>query len=99
MERTDEEEDTQESARRGAWQVRRSRAQRGQAAGQSGKWPQGRPGQKPQEGHSGAPQCTSAAPWASEELVNRVMMLIRARYGEWAIGRGERGIRYRAVVQ
>jgi hypothetical protein len=31
--------------------------------------------------------------------VNRVMMLIRARYGEWAIGRGDRGIRYRAVVQ
>jgi hypothetical protein len=42
---------------------------------------------------------TSAAPCASEELVNRVMMLIRARYGEWAIGRGDRGLRYRAVVQ
>ncbi len=95
----DEEGDAQESSRRGAWQVGRSRAQRGQAASQSGKWPQGRLGQKPQEGHSGAPQCTPTAPWASEELVNRAMMLIRARYGEWAIGRGERGIRYRAVVQ
>ena len=99
MERIDEEGEKQESSRRGAGQVRRSRAQRGQAAGQPGKWPQGRPGQKPQEGHSGAPQCTPTAPWASEELVNRVMMLIRARYGEWAIGRGDRGIRYRAVVQ
>ena len=99
MERTDEEGDTQESSRRGAGQVRRAGAQRGQTAGEQGKWPQGRLGQKPQEGHSGAPQCTSAAPYASEELVNRVMMLIRARYGEWAIGRGDRGIRYRAVVQ
>jgi len=99
MERTDEEGDTQESSRRGAGQVRRAGAQRGQAAGQSGKWPQGRPSQKPQEGQSGALQCTSAAPWASEELVIKVMMLILARHGEWAIGRGDRGIRYRAVVQ
>jgi hypothetical protein len=99
MERIDEAWDTQESSRRGAGQVRRAGAQRCQAAGEPGKWPQGRLGQKPQEGHSGAPQCTSAAPCASEELVNRVMMLIRARYGEWAIGRGDSGIRYRAVVQ
>src|SRR6266849_2561136 len=99
MERIDEAGDTQESSRRGAGQVRRAGAQRSQAAGEPGKWPQGRLGQKPQEGHSVAPQCTSAAPYASEELVNRVMMLIRARYGEWAIGRGDRGIRYRAVVQ
>ena len=99
MERIDEEGDTQKSSRRGAGQVRRPRAQRGQAAGQPGKWPQGRPGQKPQEGHSGAPQCTPTAPWTSEELVNRVMVLICARHGAWAIGRGDRGIRYRAVVQ
>ena len=26
-------------------------------------------------------------------------VLIRARHGEWAIGRGDRGIRYRAAVQ
>jgi hypothetical protein len=39
--------------------------------------------QKLQEGHGGAPQCTPTASWASEELVNRVMMLIRARHGEW----------------
>jgi hypothetical protein len=34
-------------------------------------WSQGWPGQKPQEGHGGAPQCTPTASWASEELVNR----------------------------
>ena len=99
MERIDEEGDTQESSCRGVGQVRRARAQRGQAAGQSGKWPQGWLGQKPQEGRGGAPQCTPIASWASEESVNRVMTLIRARHGEWAIGRGDSGIRYRAAVQ
>src|SRR6266851_6888317 len=74
MERIDEAWDTQESSRRGAGQVRRAGAQRCQAAGEPGKWPQGRLGQKPQEGHGGAPQCTPTASWASEELVNRVMM-------------------------
>jgi hypothetical protein len=97
MERMDEE--AEESSRRGAGQVRRARAQRSQATVQPGKWPQGRPGQKPQEDHRGAPQRAAPASWASEELVNKVMMLIRARYGAWAIGRGDRGIRYRAVVQ
>ncbi len=72
MERIDEEGETQESSRRGAGQVRRAGSQRGQTAGQPGKWPQGRPGQKPQEDNRGAPQCTSATPWASEELVNTV---------------------------
>jgi hypothetical protein len=28
-----------------------------------------------------------------------VMTVIRARHGEWAIGRGDSGIRYRAAVQ
>src|SRR5260370_8125633 len=94
MERIDEAWDTQESSRRGAGQVRRASSERGQTAGEPGKWPQGRLGQKPQEGHGGAPQCTP-----SEELVNRVMMLIRARHGEWAIGRGDSGIRYRPPLQ
>jgi hypothetical protein len=31
--------------------------------------------------------------------VNRVMTLIWARHGEWAIGRGDSGIRYRVLVQ
>jgi hypothetical protein len=99
MERIDEAGDTQKSSRRGVGQVRRARAQRGQTAGESGKWPQGRPGQKPQEDHGGAPQCTPSASWPSEELMNKVMTVIRARHGEWAIGRGDSGIRYRAAVQ
>ena len=99
MELENEEKKAQESSRRGAGTIRRLGAQRGQAAGQSRKRPQGRFGQKPQEDHRGAPQCAPPASWASEELVNRVMTVIRARHGEWAIGRGDRGIRYRAVVQ
>jgi hypothetical protein len=94
MERSDEEGETQESSRRGAGQVGRISAQRGQAAGQPGKWPQGRPGQKPQEDHRGAPQRTPPPARRPEELVNTVMALIRARYGEFAIGRGPCGIRY-----
>jgi len=95
----DEEAKAQESSRRGAGSLRRARAQRIQAASQPGKWPQGRPSQKPQEDHFGAPQCPSTTPWTSEELVNMVLMLIRARHGEWSIGRGVRGIRYRAHTQ
>src|SRR5260370_34903010 len=98
MERIDEACDTQESSRRGAGQVRRAGSERGQTAGEPGKWPQGRLGQKPQEGHGGAPQCTPTASWASEGLGNRVRMLIRARHGESAIGRADAGIRYCAVV-
>jgi hypothetical protein len=94
MERIDEEEETHESSRRGAWQVRRSCAQRGQAAGQSEKRPQGWLGQKSQEDHRGAPQRATPSAWTSEEVVNTVIALIRARYGECAIGRGDRGIRY-----
>ena len=91
--------DAQKSSRRGVGQVGRAGAQRGETAGESGKWPQGRFDQEPQEGHRGAPQCTPTASWASEELVNRVITVIRARHGEWAIGRGDGGIRYRAIVQ
>jgi hypothetical protein len=89
----------EESARGGARALGWFDPQRGQKARKQTKRPQGWPGQKPQEGHGGAPQCTPTASWASEELVNRVMMLIRARYGELAIGRGDGGIRYCAVVQ
>jgi hypothetical protein len=99
MERMDEEAKAQESSRRGAGSLGRARAQRSQTASQPRKWPQGRPGQKPQEDHCGALQCPSTTPWTSEELVNMVLMLIRARHGEWSIGRGDRGIRYRAHAQ
>ena|ERR1700732_1310976 len=94
MERIDEAGDTQESTRRSAWPVRRSRAQRGQAAGQSGKWPQGWFGQKSGEDYRGTAQRTASPAGRSEEVVNTVIALIRARYGEAAIGRGDHGIRY-----
>ena len=44
-----DEEATQESSRRGARQIRRFSPKRCQKAGQPREWPQGRPGQKPQE--------------------------------------------------
>ena len=94
MERIDEAGDTQESSRCSAWPVRRSRAQRGQAAGQSRKWPQGRLGQKSGEDYRGTVQRTASSAGTSEEVVNTVIALIRVRYGEAAIGRGDRGIRY-----
>ncbi len=94
MERMDEETKSQESSRRGSGQVRWTRAQRGDATGQSGKWPQGRLGQKPGEDYRGTAQRKATTARASEEVVNMVIALIRARYGESAIGRGDRGIRY-----
>ena len=94
MERMDEETQRQESPRRGAGQVRWTRAQRGQAAGQSRKWPQGWLGQKPGEDYRGPAQRTATPAGTAEEVVNTVIALIRARYGESAIGRGDRGIRY-----
>src|SRR5208283_4971454 len=94
MERMDEAGDTQESSRRSAWPARRSRAQRGQAASQSGKWPQGWLGQKPDEDYRGPAQRAASPAGTAKEVVNLVIALIRARYGQAAIGRGDRGIRY-----
>ena len=94
MEWIHEAGDTQESSRRSAGPVRRSRAQRGQAAGQSRKWPQGGVGQKSGEDCGRSAQRTASPARTSEEVVNTAIALIRARYGESAIGRGERGLRY-----
>jgi hypothetical protein len=94
MERIDEAGDPQESSRRSAWPIRRSRVQRGQAAGQSGKWPQGWLGQKSGEDYRGTTQRTASPAGTAEEVVNSVIALICARYGEAAIGRGDHGIRY-----
>jgi hypothetical protein len=43
------EDATQESSRRGPRQVGWVSPERGQKAGEPRKWPQGRPGQKPQD--------------------------------------------------
>ena len=97
MERTDEEGDTQESSRRGAGQVRRAGAQRGQAAGQSGKWPQGRPGQKPQEENRCPAQRAASSTRSPQELIETVIASIRARFGDYAIGLRDHGIRFVGV--
>jgi hypothetical protein len=91
------EEATQESSRSGARQVRRLSPERGQKTGQPRKWPQGRPGQEPQEENCcPAKRSTPAAGEAPEELVNAAIALIRARFGRRAIGLGYGGIRYLA---
>ena|SRR5208283_536457 len=94
MERMDEETKRQESSRGGAGQVRWARPQRGQAAGQPGKWPQGRFGQKPQEENRRPAQRATAAPRSSKSLIETVIASICARFGDHAIGLGDCGIRF-----
>jgi hypothetical protein len=94
MERGHEEAKTQKSPRRGSWQVGWASAQRGQAAGQPRKWPQGRPGQKPQEESRSPAQRAATAARSPEELIETVIASIRARFGDWAIGLGDHGIRF-----
>ncbi len=95
MERSHEEKAaTQESARSGARAVGWTGPQRGQAASQPAKWPQGRSGQKPQEDHCGAAQCAPATAWTAQEGLNSLVEKICARFGNCAIGRGDGGIRY-----
>jgi hypothetical protein len=73
-----------------------SSPERGQKAGQPRKWPQGRPGQKPQEENCLAPQCSTATTGTPEEGVSVAVASIRARFGYRAIGLGYGGIRYSA---
>ena len=92
MERIDEGA-TQESSRGGSWQVRWAGAERGQAGCQPRKRPQGRPGQKPQEDNRSAAQRAASAARSPEEIIETVIAAIRARFGDWAIGLGDHGIR------
>jgi hypothetical protein len=94
MERVDEETERQESSCRGFGQVGWARAQRGQAAGQQRKWTQGRFGQKPQEENRRPSQRATSAPRSPEKLLEVVIASICARFGDFAIGRGDCGIRY-----
>jgi hypothetical protein len=99
MERIHEEKaDAQECSRGGAWQIRRAGAQRSQAAGQPREWPQERPALPSQEDIRRAAQRPPTAVRSSQEVVNAVIALIRARFGDVAIGLGELGIRYRAAA-
>ena len=92
MGRADEEAKTQKSSRGGSWQVGWVGPQRGQTVGQPRKWPQGRPGQKPQEESRSPAQRAATAPRSPEELIETVIASIRARFGDWAIGLGDHGI-------
>ena len=92
MERGDEEA-TQESSRCCPRQARRIGAQRSQTAGQPRKWPQGWPGQEPQENCCRPAQCATSPPWP-QEVIEIVIASIRARFGDGAIGLGDNGIRF-----
>ena len=67
-----------------------------QTAGQPRKWPQGWPGQKPQEETCSPAQCSTAATRTAQEGVNAAITSIRARFGDYAIGLGYSGIRFAA---
>ena len=51
-------------------------------------------GQKPQEETRGPAQRAATAARSPEELIETVIASIRARFGDCAIGLGDRGIRY-----
>jgi hypothetical protein len=95
VERGDEEA-AQESTRRGPRQAGWFGPERGQTAGQPRKWPQGWPGQKPQEETCSPAQCSTAATRTAQEGVNAAIASIRARFGDYAIGLGYSGIRFAA---
>ncbi len=93
MEWDNEEAKRQEFARGGAWPARRPRPQRGQTARQPRKWSQGRTGQKPQEENRRPPQRAASAAGSRKEVIDTVIAAICARFGDRAIGLGERGFR------
>jgi hypothetical protein len=94
----EEKAKAQECSHGGAWQVRQAAAQRGQAAGQPRERPQERPGLQSQEDIHRAAQHPPTAVRSSQEVVNAIIALIRARFGDVVIGLGEFGIRYRAAA-
>ena len=93
MERYGEQTEKEESSRSGARSAGRIGLQRSQEASEQRKWPQGRIGQKPQENFGRPAQCTPATAWTPQRL-NLLIETIRARFGNYTIGRGDGGIRY-----
>jgi hypothetical protein len=87
------EEATKESARGGAWPAGRIGTERGKAARQPQKWPQGWSGQKPQEAHRRPPQRAASASRSPQEIIEIVIAKIRARFGPQAIALGDGEIR------
>ena len=95
MERNGEQAEKKESPRSGARSAGRFGSERSQEAIEQRKWTQGRVGQKPQENLGRETQCASAKAWTPQRL-NLLVEAICARFGDYAIGRGNRGIRYSA---
>jgi hypothetical protein len=96
MERVDEEGQRQESSRGGIGQTRRTGEERSQTAREQGERPQGRSSQKPQENFGRQAQCPPATAWTPQRL-NLLIEIIRARFGDYAIGRGNSGIRFHTL--
>jgi hypothetical protein len=93
------EEAAQESSRRGSRKVGRLSPKHGQKTGERRKWPQGRPGQKPQKENCRSAQRPAPAAWAAPQgRVSAAIISIRARFGSRAIGWGYGGIRFSARV-
>ncbi len=97
MERKDEKAKTEESACGGARPVGWLGPQQGQAARQQRERTKGRSGQKPQENCGRPAQCAAATAWTPHRL-NQLIEIIRARFGDFANGRGNSGIRYSSVT-
>jgi hypothetical protein len=97
MERNGEQTEKEESSRSGAGSAGRIGLQRSQEASEQRKWTQGRVGQKPQENLGRETQCSSAKAWTPQGL-SLLVEAICARFGDYAIGRGNSGIRYSAAA-
>ena len=97
MERKDEKAKTEESACGGARQVGWLGPQQGQEARQQRERTKGRSSQKPQENFGRPAQCTAATAWTPQRL-NLLIEVIRTRFGDCAIGRGNSGIRYSSAT-
>ena len=97
MERKDEKAKTEESACGSAGPVGRLGPQQGQEARQQRERSKGRSGQKPQENYGGPAQCTPATARTPQRLT-LLIEVIRARFGDYAIGRGNSGIRYSSAT-
>jgi hypothetical protein len=97
MESNGEQAEEKESSRGGTRSAGRVGPQRSQEARQQRKWPQGRSGQKPQENAGREAQFTPAPAWTPQRL-NLLIEAIRARFGDYVIGRGNGGIRHSSVT-
>ena len=95
MERNGEQTEKEESSRSGTRSAGRIGLQRSQEASEQRKWTQGRSGQKPQENLSRETQCAPAKTWTPQRL-NLLVEDICARFGDYAVGCGNSGIRYSA---